>query len=165
MPRVLTDFRHSISKRESSGPSALPRASILDDLLIETLRPVSLLQIGITWQLPDCEYGAVAVRNVRSLDEAIAALAQDEFDAIILGSALVDAWPTAAYEQITKLAGASPVLVQTDFIGPMADIKQQQDRERDIIVTNVKPSVLGRLALTAILRTRALAEEPGTQIA
>jgi hypothetical protein len=135
---MLCDFHHSIAKREVGAPSALRRASILDDLVIEALQPVSFLQVGMMWQLPGGDYGAVVVRSVRSLDHAIGALAQYEFDAIILGSALMDAWPTAAYEQIAKLAGATPVLVQTDFIGPMTDIKQQQDREQDIIVALLK---------------------------
>ena len=123
-----------------------------------------LLQIGMTCRLLDNDYGAVVVRSVRSLDEAIGALAQYEFDAIVLGSTAVDAWPTAAYEQIARLAGATPVLVRADFIRPMTVIKRQHDRQQDIIVATAKTSVLGRLALTAILRHRALAEEPGAQI-
>jgi hypothetical protein len=46
----------------------------------------------------------------------------------------------------------------------MARIKQQQIREGDTIVATANPDLLGRLALTAILRSRALAEEPKTEI-
>jgi hypothetical protein len=137
---------------------------ILDHLVIEALQPVSILQIGMPGQLLNDDYEAVSVSNVNTLDEAIGAMACNEFDAIVLGSGIVDAWPAAAYEQIAGLAGSTPVLVQTDFVGPMAAIKQQQDRDQDIIVGTAKPSLLGRLALTAIMRNRALAEELGTQI-
>jgi hypothetical protein len=50
------------------------------------------------------------------------------------------------------------------LVEPMARIKQQQIREGDIIVATANPHLLGRLALTAILRSRALAEEPKTEI-
>jgi hypothetical protein len=103
------------------------------------------------------------VRKVRSIDEAVCAVAEHEFEVIVLGSD-VDAWPTAAYEQLAEVAGSTAVLVQTDFVGPMAGIKQRQNREQDVIVATAEASLLRRLALAAILRSRALAEEPTTQI-
>ena len=140
------------------------RASILDDLVIEALQPLAILQIAVQGQVFDTGYGAAAVRKVSLLDEALSAIARHEFDVIVLGSGLADVWPTAAYEQIAEVAGSTPVLVQADFVGPMARVKERQDREQDIVVATAKPSLLGRLILTAILRSRALAEEPGTQV-
>jgi hypothetical protein len=146
----------------------------LDDLMIDALQPLSILEIGVEglsileigvegklWK-GDC--GRVAVRRVGSLEEAIRAVAQYEFDAIVLRSDVVDAWPTAAYGQMAEVAGPTPVLVQTDFIGPMVGIKERQNREQDVIVATAEPSLLRRLALAAILRSRALAEEPATQV-
>ena len=151
------------STARNGGQPDPRQGSIADDLVIQALQPLSILQIGVPGQLLD-DCGEVAVRKVRSLDEAVEALAQEEFDAIVLGSGVVDAWPTAAYEQIAELAGATPVVVQADFVEPMASIKQEHLRDEDIIAASAKSSLLGRLALTAILRSRALAEEPGTQI-
>ena len=37
----------------------------------------------------------------------------------LLGSGIADAWPTAAYEQIADLAGRTPIVVQTEHVGPM----------------------------------------------
>ena len=160
---MLCHFGQSIATHGLGGQSDQRRASILDDRVIEALQPFSILQIGVPGQLLDSDCGGAAVRKVRSLGEAVCAVAQHEFDAIVLGSGVVDDWPTAAYEQMAELAGSTPVLVQTDFVGPMAGIKQQQSREQDVIVATAKASILSRLALTAILRSRALAEEPGTQ--
>ena len=153
----------AIARRQVGGRPDPRRASIFDDLVIEALQPVDILQIGISGQRLERGLGA-AVRRTGSLREAVTAIAQHEFDAIILGSGLADAWPTAAYERIAELAGSTPVLVQADAIGPMASIKQRQGREQDVIVATEKPSLLTRLILAAILRSRALAEEPGIQI-
>jgi hypothetical protein len=156
---MLCHFESSIAKRGVGGQSAPRRALILEDLVIEALQPLHILQLGVPGRLLEA-----AVREVRSLDEAIGALARHDFDAIVLGSSVADAWPTAAYDHIAKLAGSTPVLVQADFIGPMTGIKQQHDRKQDIIVASLRPSLLGRLLLSAILRRRALAENRGTQI-
>jgi hypothetical protein len=160
---MLCHFEGAIAKRGFGGQSVPRRALILDDLVIEALRPLHILQIGVPGQVLDGGCGA-AVRKVRSLEEAIGTLAQQDFDAIVLGSRVADAWPTAAYEQIARLAGPTPVLVQADLVGPMSAIKQRHDRKQDMIAATVRPSLLGRLALSAILCSRALAEEPGTQI-
>jgi len=153
----------AIARRQVGRRLDPRRTSILDDLVIEALQPLNLLQIGISEHLLELGLRA-AVRKVGSLREAVSTMAQQEFDAILLGSGLADAWPTAAYERIAELAGSTPVLVQADAIGPMASIKQRQGREQDVIVATEKPSLLTRLILAAILRSRALAEEPGTQI-
>jgi hypothetical protein len=136
----------------------------LDDLVIDALQPLSILQIGIAGQLLDGDPGGVGVCKVRSLDEAVCAIARHEFDVIVLGSDVGDAWPTAAYERIAELAVSTVVLVQTDFFGPMAGIKKRHNREQDVIVATAEPSLLRRLALAAILRSRALAEEAATEI-
>jgi hypothetical protein len=156
---------HDRLKRHGVGAPAKPRhASILDDLVIQALQPLSILQIGVRGQLLD-KWGKVAVRKAGSLDEAVCAVVRhEEFDAIVLGADVGDAWPTAAYERIAELAGPTPVVVQAGFVEPMARIKQQQIREGDTIVATANPDLLGRLALTAILRSRALAEEPKTEI-
>jgi hypothetical protein len=148
------------------GVDAQPKswhASILDDLVIRALQPLSILQIGVRGQLLD-KWGEVAVRKARSLDEAVCAVVRHEFDAIVLGAHVGDAWPTAAYERIAELAGPTPVVVQAGFVEPMVRIKQQQIREGDTIAATANPDLLGRLALTAILRSRSLAEEPKTEI-
>ena len=157
---------HPHDRIERPGTGGQPkawRAAIRDDLVIRALQPLRILQIGVPGQLLD-KWGEVAVRKVRTLNEAVRAVVQQEFDAIVLGADAEDAWPTAAYERIAELAGPTPVVVQTGIVGPMACIKQQQIREGDIIVATAKPYLLGRLALTAILRRRALAQAPETEI-
>ena len=150
---------------ERLGGQPKPRqASILDNLVIEALQPLSILQIGVPEQLLD-DCGEVAIRKVGSLDEAVGAVVQHDFDAIVLRADAVDAWPTAAYERIAELAGPTPVVVQTGLVGALARIKQQHLREEDIVVATAESSLLGRLALAAILRNCALAQEPGTEIA
>jgi hypothetical protein len=153
---------HAHDRLKRFGPGAR-HASILDDLVIRALQPLSILQIGVRGQLLD-EWGEIAVHKARSLDEAACAVARHEFDAVVLGADVGDAWTTAAYERIAELAGPTPVVVQAGFVEPMARIKQQQIRDGDIIVATANPHLLGRLALTAILRRRALAEEPKTGI-
>ena len=146
------------------GQSKPRRASILDHLVIRALEPLRILQIAVPEQLLDgC--GEVAVRKVRSLDEAVGAAVQHEFDAIVLRADALDAWPTAAYERIAELAGPTPIVVQTGLVRPMACIKQQHLREEDIVVATTNSSLVGRLALAAILRNRALAQDPGSEIA
>jgi hypothetical protein len=152
-------------ERHGVGAQAKPwRAPIVDQLVIRALQPLSILQIGVPGQLLE-KWAELAVRKVRSLDEAVHALVQHEFDAIVLGADVRDAWPTAAYERIAELAGPTPVVVQSGSLVPMARIKQQQIREGDIIVATAKPYILGRLALIAILRSRVLAGEADTEIA
>ena len=131
--------------------------------MIEALQPLHVLEIGLPGQLLERGLGA-AVRNVGSLREALRAMAQHEFDAILVGSGLADAWPTAAYERIAELAGSTPVLVQAELVGPMAGIKQRQNRPHDVILAGAKPALLARLILASVLRSRALAEDPETEI-
>jgi hypothetical protein len=159
---MLCRFDQLVAK--TGRESERPRNSILDDLVIAALQPLSILQIGGAGQLLDGGPRGVGVRKVRSLDEAVCAIVQHEFDVIVLGSDGLDAWPTAAYDRIAELAGSTVVLVQTDFIGSMAGIKERHNREQDVIVATAEPSLLRRLALAAILRSRALAEEPATEI-
>jgi DNA-binding NtrC family response regulator len=145
--------------RESAGRLLhRSRAPICDDLVLEALQPLDVLQVGCRGEVLDSGDGASAVRSVGSLHEAMNIIAQHEFDAIVLGSKVADAWPTAAYEQIANLAGPTPVVVQADYLGPMKAIKQRHDREQDVIVAEARPSLLARLVLAAILRRRALAE-------
>lgn len=164
-PMMLYHIEDSTARRSVDGRFDARRASILDDLVIEALQPLDVLQIGCRGQVLAGDYGTAAVRNVGSLQEAVSAIAQHQFDAIVLGSSVADAWPTAAYERIAALAGRTPVVVQTDYVAPMASLKQRHDREQDIIVATTSPSLLARLMLAGILRSRALAEDPGAHIA
>lgn len=160
---MLCRLDEPIAGRQVGGPPEPRPTPISDDLVIEALQPLDILQIGMPEQLLGRRLEA-AVRKLGSLHEAVIAIAQHEFDAIVLGSSVTDAWPTAAYEQIARLAGPTPILVQADVTGLMAVIKQREDRERDVVVATSKPSLLARLMLAAILQSRALAGEPGTQI-
>ena len=83
-----------------------------------------------------------------------------ELDAIVLGSDTADDWPSVANERLAEVAGSTPVLIQADVIGPMAAIKQRHDRAQDVIVAGA--SLLKRLILATILRSLALAADPGT---
>jgi hypothetical protein len=163
-PMMLYHIEDSTARRSVEGRIDSRRAAIRDDLVIEALQPLDVLQIGCRGQVLDGDHGTAAVRKVGSLQEAISVIAQHEFDVIVLGSGVADAWPTAAYDQIATLAGRTPVVVQTDYVAPMASLKQRHDREHDIIVATTKPSLLARLMLAAILRSRAFAEDPGAQI-
>jgi hypothetical protein len=55
---------------------------------------------------------------------------EEGFDALPLGPDVADAWPTAAYERVTEMAGPIPIIVYTDSIEAMALIKRQQERRR-----------------------------------
>ena len=162
---MLYSFEESTGGRSVDKRFEPRRASIHDDLVIEALQPLDILQIGCRGEVLDGDYGTAAVRRSGSLQEAVSVIAQHEFDAIVLGSGIADAWPTAAYEQIADLAGRTPIVVQTEHVGPMASVKKRHVREQDVIVSTPKASLLARLILAAILQSRALAEDPGAQIA
>jgi DNA-binding NarL/FixJ family response regulator len=141
------------------------KGSISDELLIKALQPLSVLQIGSQRKLLGGCRGQVTVREVRSLDQALGLLAADEFDAIILGPDLADAWPTSVYEHVAKAAGSTPVVVKADPVEPMIMVKRRQDRADDVIVSSAAPPLLlERMTLAAVLRNRALAASPATQI-
>ena len=147
------------------GRLNVPKGSISDELLIKALQPLSILQIGLQRQLLDGCRGQVTVREVRSLDQALGLLAAEEFDAIMLGPDLADAWPTAAYERVAEAAGSTPVVVKADPVEPMIMVKRRQDRADDVIVSSAAPPLfLERIMLAAVLRNRALAASPATEI-
>jgi hypothetical protein len=149
----------------AAGRFGIRGAAVSDELLIKALQPLSILQIGTQQPLLDSGRRAVATTNARSLEHGLCLFDRHEFDAIVLGSDVADGWPTVAYERLAEMAGSTPVLVQADVIGPMAIIKQRHDRAQDVIVAATGgPSLLKRLILAAILRSRALAADPGTQI-
>jgi hypothetical protein len=162
---MLYHIEDSTPRRSVDGRPYPRRTSILDDLVIEALQPLDVLQIGCRGQVLDGDHGTAAVCKAGSLQEAISIMTQHEFDAIVLGPSIADAWPTAAYEKIAELAGRTPVVVQTEHVTPMVSLKQRHDREEDIIVATTSPSLLTHLTLAAILRSRALAEGSGAQIA
>ena len=135
-----------------------PHGSVADEFLIRALQPLSLLQIGLQQQLWGGCPGQVVVRRVRALEQAVRLLAEEEFDAIILGPDLSDAWPTSAYESLTEAADSIPVVVKADPVEPMIVAKQRQDRADDMIVSSAVPiRVLERITLAAVLRHRAIA--------
>jgi DNA-binding NarL/FixJ family response regulator len=143
----------------------VPKGSISDELLIKALQPLSILQIGLQPQLLGGGRGQLTVCKVRSLEQALGLLAKEEFDAIILGPDLADAWPMSAYERLAEAAGSTPVVVKADPVEPMIMVKRRQDRADDVIVSSATPPLfLERMTLAAVLRNRALAASPGTQI-
>jgi hypothetical protein len=160
---MLYHIEESTARRSVNGRFDPRSGRILDDLVIEALQPLDVLQIGCRGQLLGDEYATAVVRELGSLEEAVSVIAQHQFDAIVLGSGVADAWPTAAYDQVAKLAGPTPVVVHTEHVGPMANLKQRHERQQDVIVATAKPSLLARLILAAILRRRALAQEPSAQ--
>ena len=141
------------------------QASMSDELLIKALQPLNILQIGMQRQLLSGYRRQATVRGVGSLDQALGLLAEKEFDAIILGPDLADAWPTGAYERIAAAAGSTPIVVEADPVEPMMVVKRRQDRADDVIVRSAAaPLFLKRMILAAVLRSRALAASPDTQI-
>ena len=141
-----------------AGGLGVPNGSVSDELLIRALQPLSLLQIGLPQPLFSGSRGEVAVRIVRSLEHALGLLAAEEFDVIILGSELTDAWPTTAYERLAEAVGSTPVVVAAEQAEPIRLVRRRQDRAHDEIISSVAPTVvLERIALAAVLRNRALA--------
>lgn len=155
--QVLHDHQW-LGRTSVAGRLDVPKRSISDELLIRALQPLSLLQIGLHQQLFGGCRGQVVVRRVSSLEHALDLLAGEEFDAIIIGPDLVDEWPTSAYERLAETAGSTPVVVTADPAEPMLMVKRRQDRDDDVIVSAVAPTlVLERITLAAVLRNRALA--------
>jgi hypothetical protein len=108
----------------------------------------------------------VATREAKAVDEISRLLEEEDFNAVVLGPDLADAWPTAAYERVAEVAGPIPIMVYTDSVKAMAVVKQRQERSEDVIVaTDTKPRLLEHLLLAAILRNRALVASPGARIA
>lgn len=147
-----------LSRHGVAGRLEARNGSVSDELLIRALRPFSLLQIGLQQQLFLGCRGDVVVRIVRSLERALGLLAGEEFDAIILGPELTDAWPTTAYERLAEAAGSMPVIVAAGQEEPIVMVRQQQDRAHDENISSAATSlVLERIVLAAVLRNRAFA--------
>ena len=154
-----------LGRSSVAGRLNVPKGSISDELLIKALQPLSILQIGLQPQRLGGGRGQLTVRKVRSLEQALGLLAEEEFDAIILEPDLADAWPTAAYERVVEAAGSTPVVVKADPAEPMIMVKRRRDRADDVIVSNAAPPLLlERIILAAVLLNRALAASPATQI-
>jgi DNA-binding NarL/FixJ family response regulator len=148
----------------AAGRLEVPRGSVSDELLIRALQPFSLLQIGLRQQLFSGRRGEVVVRIVMSLEHAMALLVGEEFDVIVLGPELTDAWPTTAYERLAEAVGSTPVVVAADQAEPILMVRRRQDRANDEIISSATPTlVLERIILAAMLRNRALAAA-GAQI-
>ena len=159
------DLRQWPARPGVAGRLGVPKGSIYDELLIKALQPLSILQIGMERQLLGRCRGQVTVCEIRSLDQALGLLAGEDFDVIVLGPDSADAWPTSAYERIAEAADSTPVVVTANPVKPMIMVKQRQDRADDMIVSSAAPTlVLERMILTAVLRSRALAASPATQV-
>ena len=157
MMQVLHDHQW-LGRTSVAGRLGFPKGSVSDELLIRALQPLSLLQIGMPQELFAGWRGQAVVRIVRSLEHALGLLAGEEFDAMILGPELTDAWPTTAYERLAEAAGSIPVVVAAGQEEPMLMVRQRQDRAHDEIISSVAPSlVLERIVLAAVLRNRAFA--------
>jgi len=164
MMQALQDHQW-LSRRSAAGRLEARNGSVSDELLIRALQPLSLLQIGMPQQLFDGWRGQAVVRIVRSLEHALGRLAGEDFDAIIIGPELTDAWPTTAYERLAEAAGSMPVVVAAGQEEPMLMVRQRQDRAHDEIISSAAPTlVLERITLAAVLRNRALAASFNAQI-
>ena len=147
-----------LGRTSAAGRLDAPKDSISDEPLIRALQPLNLLQIGMSQQLFHGWHGQAVVRIVRSLEHALGRLAGEDFDAIILGPELTDAWPTTAYERLAEAAGSIPVVVAAGQEEPMVMVRQRQDRAHDEIISSAAPTlVLERITLAAELRNRAFA--------
>ena len=147
-----------LSRHSVAGRLEARNGSVSDEFLISALRPFGLLQIGLQQQLFSGCRGDVVVRIARSLEHALGLLAEEEFDAIILGPELTDAWPATAYERLAEAAGSTPVVVAAGQEEPMLTVRQRHDRAHDEIISSAAPSlVLERIVLAAVLRNRAFA--------
>ena len=141
-----------------AGQLEVPSGSVSDEFLIRALRPVSVLQIGLQQELFNGCRGEVFVRVVRALEHALALLAAEEFDVVILGPELTDAWPATAYERLIEAVGSTPVVVATEQVEPIQTARQRQYRAYDEIISSGAPTVvLERIALAAVLRNRTFA--------
>jgi DNA-binding NarL/FixJ family response regulator len=148
----------SLGRTHVARRSSLPNGSVPDDLLLRAAESPCLLQIGMKDRLKISCHGREFVRTVRSLEQALTLLAEEEFDAIILGAELSDAWPTTAYEDLAEKAGSTPVVVAADQLEPMLAVRRRQDRADDVVIPSGVPIfVLERIALAAVLRKRTLA--------
>ena len=127
-----------LGRSSVAGRLNVPKGSISDELLIKALQPLSILQIGLQPQLLGGGRGQLTVRKVRSLEQALGLLAEEEFDA--LGADFADAWPMSAYERLAEAAGSTPVVVKADPVEPMIMVKRRQDRADDVIVSSATPS-------------------------
>ena len=147
-----------LGRTSVAGRLEVPKGSVSDELLIRALQPLSLVQIGLQQQLFAGFRDQVKVRRIRSLEQALDLLAAEEFDAIVLGPDLPDAWPTTAYERLAESADTTPVVVEADSVAPMITVKQRQNRTDDTIVSSAAPIlVVERITLAAVLRHRTLA--------
>jgi hypothetical protein len=134
------------------------------EMLVGALCPLSILQIGSGKPLfRDADEG-VLVADEGSLGGALNILNDKDFDAIVLGRGLRDAWPPTAYERLAEIAGSTPIVAWTDSVEQLTRLKVQHGRMQDLIVaTAASSSVVEQLTLAATIRRRALAAESGLQ--
>jgi DNA-binding NarL/FixJ family response regulator len=157
---TMQALRHDehLGRARISGQSRVPNGSVSDEFVIRALQPFRLLQIGSRRRLFGSCHGEVAVRMVGPLEDALDLLPGEQFDLIVLGSELTDAWPTTAYETLAEVAGSTPIVVTADQAEPILMVRRRQDRANDEIVSSTAPILLlERIVLATVLRTRALA--------
>jgi hypothetical protein len=132
-------------------------------MLVGALCPLSILQIGSGRLFRDPDEG-VLVADEGSLGGALNILNDKDFDTIVLGRGLRDAWPPTAYERLAEIAGSTPIVAWTDSVEQLTRLKVQHGRMQDLIVAAAaSSSVVEQLTLAATIRRRALAAEPGLQ--
>jgi CheY-like chemotaxis protein len=133
-------------------------------MIVGALCPLSILQIGSGKRIfHDADEG-VLIAGEGSLGGALDILGRTEFDAIVLGRGLPDAWPPTAYERLAEIAGSTPIIAWTDSVEQLTRLKAQHGRIEDLIVAAAASSlVVEQLTLAVTIRRRALAAEPGLQ--
>jgi hypothetical protein len=134
------------------------------EMLVAALRPLAILQVGSGQRLFRNAKADVARVDEDSLSGALDTLGREEFDAIVLGWGLRDAWSATAYERVAGIAGPISIVAWTDSVEQLTTLKAQHQREQDMIVAAAtSSSVIEQLALAATIQRRALAAGPGVQ--
>jgi hypothetical protein len=134
------------------------------EVLVGALRPLRILQIGSGKRLfREVNEGVVLADN-GSLGDALDTLSREDFDVVVLGGGLRDAWSPAAYERLIEITGSTPIVAWTDSVEQLIRLKVQHGRAHDLIVAAAaSSSIVEHLTLAATIRRRALATDPGLQ--
>jgi hypothetical protein len=57
------------------------------------------------------------------LNEVLRLLEEEDFNAVVFGADVRDAWRTAAYERVAEVGGPIAIMVYTDSVEAMAMVK------------------------------------------
>jgi len=142
----------------------MDKSNMRVEMLVGALQPLSILQVGGSKPLFPVANQGVALATRGLLRDALDTLSREHFDAIVLGSALQDAWSPTAYERVAEIAASTPIVAWTASVDQLVVLKTQQGRIQDVIVAAaVSQSIVEQLTLSAIIRSRALAAVSGLQ--